>query len=57
MFIPFLLLFQMTNRNSKVDIPLSTLDGKHNDSDSDDSELDEPQPALTTEEQIDPVSL
>jgi hypothetical protein len=41
----------MTKRT--VDIPLSTLDKEHDDSDS---ELDEQQPTSTTEEQIDPVS-
>jgi hypothetical protein len=44
----------MITTNNTVDIPLSTFDENHSDSDS---ELDEPQqPILNTEEQIDPVS-
>jgi hypothetical protein len=45
----------MITTNNTVDIPLSTFDENHSDSDS---ELDEPQhqPIPNTEEQIDPVS-
>jgi hypothetical protein len=47
----------MINNTKTVDIPLSTLDrNRDDDSESDDSELDEPQPPSTTEVQIDPVS-
>lgn len=54
--IIFFLLFKMANNStSNVRIGLSTIGDDHRESDSDDSELDEPQPQPTVEEQIDPV--
>ena len=46
----------MANNRATVDIQLSNLENKQHESDSDDSELDEPQPVPIVEEQIDPVS-
>ncbi|CAF0825115.1 unnamed protein product, partial [Rotaria sordida] len=44
-----------SNNNSTVNIQLSNLGENYHESDSDDSELDEPQqPRPTVEEQIDP---
>ncbi|CAF4342814.1 unnamed protein product, partial [Rotaria sp. Silwood2] len=48
----------MTNNTGAVDIKLSTLDENYDESDSNDSELDEEQqPAPTVKEQIDPSQL
>ncbi|CAF1154460.1 unnamed protein product [Rotaria sordida] len=47
-----------SNNNSTVNIQLSNLSENYHESDSDDSELDEPQqPRPTVEEQIDPNQL
>ncbi|CAF3453158.1 unnamed protein product [Rotaria socialis] len=47
----------MTNNSATVDIQLSNLENNQHESDSDDSELDEPQPVPIVEEQIDPSQL